>query len=103
MVARMMIWHARFSQRGSAPKTIIRQMHTMVLAVFTLPDQPAAMTRPFSTATRRMPDTANSRSSTAARIQPAIWRHSTSQHRAAITRHLSASGSANLPKSEIWL
>ena len=44
----------------------IRQIHTIVLAVLTLPDQPAAMTRPFSTATKRIPDTANSRSSTMA-------------------------------------
>ena len=78
-------------------------MHTMVLAVLILPDQPAAITRPFSTATRRIPDTANSRSSTTASTQPAIVPSSTNQQSAAITRHLSASGSMNLPKSEIWL
>ena len=48
----------------------ISTMQTMVLAVFTLPDQPAAMTRPFSTAMSRIPLTANSRSSTTARTQP---------------------------------
>ena len=101
MVTRITPWHARFSQWGM-PNSI-RQMHTMVLAVFTLPDQPAAMTRPFSTAMSRMPDTANSRSSTAASTQPTISPVSTNQHRAAITRHLSARGSANLPKSDTWL
>ena len=35
-------------------------MHTMVEAVFTFPDQPAAMTRPWSLATIRSPLTANS-------------------------------------------
>ena len=79
----------------------IRQMHTMVLAVLILPDQAAAMTRPFSTAISRMPDTANSRTSTTARIHASMSPCSTKQHSAAITRHLSARGSMNLPKSEI--
>ena len=98
MVTRMTPWHTKFSQWGM-PKSI-RQMHTMVLAVLTLPDQPAAMTRPFSTAMSRIPDTANSRSSTTASTQPTMSPVSTNQHSAAITRHLSASGSANLPKSD---
>ena len=100
MVTRMMIWQTMFSQWGIPNR--IRQMHTMVLAVLIFPDHAAAMTRPFSTATRRIPDTANSRTSTTARIHASISPCSTKQHRAAITRHLSASGSMNLPKSETW-
>ena len=72
----------------------------MVLAVLIFPDQPAAMTRPFSTATKRIPDTANSRSSTMANTHAKKVPSSTNQHSAAITRHLSASGSMNFPKSE---
>ena len=39
---------------------------------------------------------------TTASTQPKNSPFSTNQHRAAITRHLSARGSQNLPKSEVW-
>ena len=77
----------------------ISTTQTMVEAVFTLPDQPAAMTRPLSLATIRRPLTANSRSSTTSRAQPAICPISTNQTMAAVTSILSARGSMNLPKS----
>ena len=92
---------AESSYSRGAGKSSIRHRHTMVAAVLTLPDQPAAITRPCSTATRRMPDTANSRNSTIASTQPGIRPASTNQHIAAITSTLSASGSINLPKSVI--
>ena len=78
-------------------------MHTMVEAVLTLPDQPAAMTRPLSAATIRNPDTPNSRMMTTSRAQAGIWPISTNHSMAAVTRHLSARGSMNLPKSVVWL
>ena len=96
MVTKITHWQTVFSQPGM-PKRM-RQMHTMVEAVLILPDQAAAMTRPSSTATIRNPLTANSRSSTTARIQAARLPSATKMHSAAITRHLSARGSANLPK-----
>ena len=78
-------------------------MHTMVLAVLTLPDQPAAMTRPLSTATRRRPVTANSRATTMSTAQAGIMPLSTNHSMADTTSSLSARGSINLPKSVIWL
>jgi len=54
-------------------------MHTMVLAVFTLPDQPAAITRPLSLAIIRRPLTANSRTRTISSAQAGIWPISTNQ------------------------
>ena len=45
---------------------------TIVEKVLTLPEIPAAMTLPCSTAQRRIPETANSRSSTIASTQPVI-------------------------------
>ena len=81
----------------------MRTMHTMVEAVLTFPDQPAAMTRPLSAATIRRPDTPNSRTMTMSRAQAGIRPTSTNHSMAAVTRHLSAKGSMNLPKSVIWL
>lgn len=78
-------------------------MHTMVEAVFTFPDQPAAMTRPLSAATIRRPLTANYRMTTMSTAQAGIWPISTNHSMAATTRHLSARGSMNLPKSVTWL
>ena len=91
----------RFSR--SPGTASIRMMPTMVEAVFTLPDLPAAMTRPCSTATRRRPVTANSRARTMKKAQPGIQPTSTNQAMAEITRSLSARGSMNLPKSVIRL
>lgn len=75
VVATMTAMHTTFKRL--LWNTSIRHRHTMVEAVFTLPDHAAAMTRPCSTATRRMPETANSRSSTMARHQPGICPYST--------------------------
>ena len=86
-----------FSQPGMGRN--ISTMQTMVLAVFTLPDQPAAMTLPLSLAIIRRPLTANSRTMTMSRAQAGIWPISTNQSMAAVTSILSARGSANLPKS----
>ena len=77
----------------------IRQMPTMVEKVFTLPDQAAAITRPLSTAMRRRPLTANSRTTTMSSAQAGIRPTSTNHSMADITSILSASGSMNLPKS----
>ena len=81
----------------------ISTMHTMVEAVLTLPDQPAAITRPLSAATILRPDTLNSRMMTTSRAQPGICPISTNHSIAATTRHLSARGSINFPKSVTWL
>ena len=54
--------HTVLSQPGIGRN--MSTMHTMVLAVFTLPDQPAAITRPLSLAIIRRPLTANSRTRT---------------------------------------
>ena len=77
----------------------ISTTHTMVDAVFTLPDQPAAMTRPLSEAIIRNPLTANSRQMTISSAHAGIWPISTNHSMAAVTSILSARGSANLPKS----
>ena len=74
-------------------------IQTIVEAVFTLPDHPAAMTRPWSLATIRSPLTANSRTMTMRSAQAGICPCSTNQSMAAVTSILSAKGSANLPKS----
>ena len=81
----------------------IRQMHTMVEAVLTLPDQAAAITRPRSTAMSRRAVTANSRTMTTSSTQAGKRPASTNQSRAAMTSTLSARGSINLPKSVTWL
>ena len=81
----------------------IRQIQTMVVAVFTLPDQPAAMTRPLSTATSRSPVTANSLATTIRTVQAGICPASTNHSMAETTSSLSANGSMNFPKSVIWL
>ena len=89
--------HTVLSQPGIGRN--MSTMHTMVLAVFTLPDQPAAITRPLSLAIIRRPLTANSRTRTISSAQAGIWPISTNQSSAAVTSILSARGSANLPKS----
>ena len=75
----------------------MKQMHTIVAKVLTLPLHAAAITSPRSAAMSRRPLTANSRSSTVASAQAHICPFSTSQHMAAATRILSASGSRNFP------
>ena len=80
---------------------IIIHRPTMVLAVLTFPLQPAAMTVPFCTATRRRPVTANYRVSTIIRAQAGNTPHSQYMAIAVITSSLSASGSRNLPKSVV--
>ena len=75
----------------------------MVLAVLTLPLQPAAITLPLPTATRRNPVTANSRARTSISAQPGIMPHSQNITIAAMVKSLSARGSRNLPKSLTWL
>ena len=77
----------------------ISTTHTIVAAVLTLPDHPAAMTRPLSLAIIRRPLTANSRQMTMSSIQAGICPISTNHSMAAVTSILSARGSANLPKS----
>ena len=81
----------------SIANTSIRQSATMVDAVLILPLHAAAMTLPRSTAMRRSPDTANSRSSTAASAQAGKRPTDVNQHMAAVTSTLSASGSRNFP------
>ena len=81
------------------PMASITITQTIVAAVFTLPDQPAAITRPLSLAIIRRPLTANSRSSTTSSAQAGILPCSTNHSIAAVTKILSARGSANLPKS----
>ena len=49
------------------------------------------------------PLTANSRMTTMSTAQAGIWPISTNHSMAATTRHLSARGSMNLPKSVTWL
>ena len=89
--------------KWTAGNSIITHRPTMVEAVLILPDQAAAMTRLCSTAMSRRPDTANSRKSTTATTQPGICPFSMKKHMAASTSILSARGSINLPKLEIWL
>ena len=88
--------HRRASTWGKAINT---HSPSMVLAVFTFPDQPAAITVPFPAATSRRPVTANSRVSTTIKAQAGHWPHWQNMAIAAITRSLSAKGSKNLPKS----
>ena len=99
MVTRITATQTRI--RVGLGKASSRQMHTMVEAVFTLPDLPAAMTRPCSTAMSRRPVTASSRAMTTKKAQAGIQPTSTNQAMADITSSLSARGSMNLPKSVI--
>ncbi|CAN3972926.1 translation initiation factor IF-3, partial [Dysosmobacter welbionis] len=71
----------------------ISTTHTIVAAVLTLPDHPAAMTRPLSLAIIRRPLTANSRQMTMSSIQAGICPISTNHSMAAVTSILSARGS----------
>ena len=97
VVTTMTQTHTVFKTAGMGRN--ISTTHTMVDAVLTLPDQPAAMTRPASDASIRRPLTANSRQITIKSAHAGIWPISTNQSMAAVTSILSASGSANFPKS----
>ena len=66
--------------------------------VLTLPDRPAAMTRPCSTATRRRPLTTNSRATNTTHIHADMRSRSTMTMNAVTVSSLSAMGSMNLPK-----
>ena len=90
------------SRRVSLGMASSKQIQTMVEAVFTFPDLPAAMTSPCSTATRRNPVTASSRAITIKNAHAGIQPTSTNQTIADITKSLSARGSINLPKSVTW-
>ena len=89
--------------RGWMQSRSMMQMHTMVEAVLTLPDHPAAMTRPLSTAIIRRAETASSRAMTTTKIHAGIRPQLTNMDMADRTRTLSAMGSMNLPKSVTWL
>ena len=71
---------------------IITHRPIMVLAVFTLPLKPAAITLPFPTATKRRPVTANSLVRTSISAQAGNLPHSQNMTNAATTNSLSANG-----------
>ena len=70
MVTKMTPLHTQ--SRGWMQSRSMMQMHTMVEAVLTLPDHPAAMTRPLSTAIIRRAETASSRAMTTTKIHAGI-------------------------------
>ena len=73
-------------------------VETIWNTVFTLPRGPAAITTPFSTATRRKPLTRNSRPSISMHTQSGMRPWAVNTIMALITSSLSAMGSMNLPK-----
>ena len=70
----------------------------MVVAVFHLPSELAAMTVPLAATTMRRPDTRNSRATTSSSTHEFTRPCSSRKQRATMTTSLSAMGSRNLPK-----
>ena len=90
-----------FVSRNSGPSVkfrISRMMHIIWLTVFDFPHMLAAMTIPWSEATRRKPLMMNSRAMMMMTIHAGSCLSCTMQIRAEQTRSLSARGSMNLPK-----
>ncbi len=80
------------------------EIATIWTPVFSLPDQPAAITTPSAAATLRKAPTANSRARIAATIQAGVAAglSSTNEMKAEAIRILSAAGSSSWPSLVTW-